>query len=258
MIKRFSWGIKNLQITYKPRLCVFSCYNNPLRKVFFSWKCSMIRSMEHIIVRIIGFNQAELFLGFPLHIHPGSRLCFSSLRFLTLKSKSLAGWRKFRTKTIHKLCSIKLENRKMPFSPLVLVVGSGAAKQEAYELNRHRLPPWREQKNVYETQIVVRGKSLKQISSAYMLYSNCKAKKKERRANPIESNEEWKIIWKLHYTPAKICCASRSFDSRWIMCCMHFLQINTIQNKSQFQLPISGSWGVRKLWDLVGLGGGNS
>lgn len=34
----------------------------------------------------------------------------------------------------------------------------------------------------------LRAESLKQISRAYMLYLNT------RRKNPIESNEEWKII----------------------------------------------------------------
>lgn len=51
--------------------------------------------MEHIIVRIIGFNQAELFLGFPLSLRSNQSLLLANS-----------------TETIRKLCNIKLENPK--------------------------------------------------------------------------------------------------------------------------------------------------
>ena len=48
--------------------------------------------MEHIIVRIIGFNQAELFFGFLEHLFSFPQPFLSVLvHRLTLKSKSLSG-----------------------------------------------------------------------------------------------------------------------------------------------------------------------
>lgn len=48
--------------------------------------------MKHIIVRIIGFNQAELFLGFLEHLFSFLQPFLSVLvHRLTLKSKSLSG-----------------------------------------------------------------------------------------------------------------------------------------------------------------------
>jgi hypothetical protein len=73
---------------------------NPFSMVSCSEKISQIRSFEHIIVRIIGFNQAELFFGFLEHPIPNP-----NVHRLTLKSKSLSGEC---YKTIHKLCNIKL------------------------------------------------------------------------------------------------------------------------------------------------------
>lgn len=77
----------------------------------FLLKISQIRSFEHIIVRIIGFNQAELFLGFLEH-HP-----ISSFRSSPYTQIKVAFW--WTVQTIHKLCNIKLENPKnaIPFPP---------------------------------------------------------------------------------------------------------------------------------------------
>jgi hypothetical protein len=91
--------------------------------------------MEHIIVRIIGFNQAELFLGFLEH--PSFPLVetpfavFSPFSFIALHSNQSL----LLVNTIHKLCNIKLENPKNAIRSF-----SMQKQQKAYELKSELLP----------------------------------------------------------------------------------------------------------------------
>lgn len=92
--------------------------------------------MEHIIVEIIGFNQAELFLGLLEQLFPSPAFP-EFVRRLTLKSKSPSGEY---YKTIHKLCNIKLKNPKNAIPSLFCLSCFLPKQQKAYELNLERLP----------------------------------------------------------------------------------------------------------------------